>query len=118
MSEREIIGFNEEQMKIIQAYRRDEARYKQKIAELEAANRWIPVSERLPKERQTVIASAYYRNGWEIWKGDPDTIDLGNNNCNVSLPAEYKKNAWYLEDDEEIGGVVTHWRPLPKPPTA
>jgi hypothetical protein len=36
MSEREIIGFNEEQMKIIQSYRRDEARYKQKIAELEA----------------------------------------------------------------------------------
>jgi len=60
------------------------------IAELEAARRWIPVSERLPKEKQSVLAldrtgTAYH---WEYSK------------CLSNI----------------FVGYYTHWMPLPKPP--
>jgi len=60
------------------------------IAELEAARRWIPVSERLPKEKQSVLAldrtgTAYH---WEYSK------------CLSNI----------------FVGYYTHWMPLPEPP--
>ena len=60
------------------------------IAELEAARRWIPVSERLPKEKQSVLAldrtgTAYH---WE-----------------------YSKRLSNI-----FVGYYTHWMPLPEPP--
>ena len=60
------------------------------IAELEAARRWIPVSERLPKEKQSVLAldrtgTAYH---WEYSK------------CLSNI----------------FVGYYTHWMPLPNPP--
>ena len=60
------------------------------IAELEAARRWIPVSERLPKEKQSVLAldrtgTAYH---WEYSK------------CLSNI----------------FVGYYTHWMPLPELP--
>ena len=60
------------------------------IAELEAARRWIPVSERLPKEKQSVLAldrtgTAYH---WE-----------------------YSRSLSNI-----FVGYYTHWMPLPEPP--
>ena len=60
------------------------------IAELEAARRWIPVSERLPKEKQSVLAldrtgTAYH---WE-----------------------YSRSLSNI-----FVGYYTHWMPLPNPP--
>ena len=60
------------------------------IAELEAARRWIPVGERLPEEKQNVLAldrtgTAYH---WEYSK------------CLSNI----------------FVGYYTHWMPLPEPP--
>jgi len=72
------------------------------IAELEAAQRWIPVSERLPEDRVTILAAF---NNREI------------------LTAKYYKyyegfgsveNYWRIEGWHS--GNVTHWMPLPEPP--
>lgn len=72
----------------------------QVIAEQEVVNRWIPVSERLPKENRTVIASTEYgvypearytkEYGWE-WA--------------------YESGADYWKELED----VTAWMPLPIP---
>lgn len=61
-----------------------------RIAELEGERRWIPVSERLPKEKQSVLAldrtgTAYH---WEYSK------------CLSNI----------------FVGYYTHWMPLPQPP--
>ena len=63
---------------------------KARIAELEAERRWIPVSERLPKEKQNVLAldktgTAYH---WE-----------------------YSRSLSNI-----FVGYYTHWMPLPEPP--
>lgn len=68
------------------------------IAELEAAQRWIPVSEGLPKPYEWVL------------------INLPMFNAGVAFysPDGY----WMFEfDDEHISPEkVTLWRPIPKPP--
>jgi hypothetical protein len=68
------------------------------IAELEAAQRWIPVSERLPLLRYSNAVLVYTKSG-ETYSG----LYLGN-------------NEWtgLLHDFRE--GEVTHWMPLPEPP--
>ena len=63
---------------------------KARIAELEAERRWIPVGERLPEERQNVLAldrtgTAYH---WE-----------------------YSRSLSNI-----FVGYYTHWMPLPEPP--
>ena len=71
-----------------------------RIAELEAAQRWIPVSERLP---QIGVRVLFYNNfitnihkGW--FSGDEWTSDIG---------------IFYNGDKLKR---ITHWMPLPEPP--
>ena len=66
------------------------------IARLEAAQRWIPVSERLPKKTDTVLVLA---GGVRV------------------IATYHNKNKWELlwRISSEIYGV-THWMPLPKLP--
>ena len=64
------------------------------IAELEAAQRWVPVSERLPENISNVLI---------LSRGE-------------QLIASYhsKYSLWYVPFVDKP--VVTHWMPLPKPP--
>lgn len=85
------------------------------IAELEAAQRWIPVTERLPevkngddKEYDVVLTYPFSR---EVIVGTwrSDTLD------------ESGKRRWFdcSSDDygpEEVTELVTHWRERPTPP--
>lgn len=71
---------------------RNEARnnLEEYIAELEAAQRWIPVSERLPEERQNVLA------------------------------LDKTGTAYHWEYSRSLSNIFvsdyTHWMPLPEPP--
>ena len=73
-----------------------------RIAELEEAQRWIPVSERLPEDRATVlvafknreILTATYYGHYEGFGGVENYWDI---------------EGWH-------SGEVTHWMPLPQPP--
>ena len=66
-----------------------------RIAELEQAQRWIPVSERLPEEYEEVLVifTGFNFDGG-LWK---------------------KMRVCSIEDWEYIGNP-THWMPLPEPP--
>jgi Protein of unknown function (DUF551) len=74
-----------------------------KIAELESelvqlkeANRWIPVGEKLPSERDTYF------------------LVTGNELVSVGC----YDLAWWGDDDLMLPFEVTHWRPLPEPQEA
>ena len=76
--------------------------YCDRIAELEEAQRWIPVSERLPEDRATILAAFKNR---EI--------------LTASYYEHYKgfggvENYWHIEGWHS--GNVTHWMPLPSAP--
>jgi len=59
------------------------------LAEEHAKHLWIPVTERLPKEEETVLAFGTLGVAWLDWRHD---------------------NKWCCY------GGVTHWMPLPEPP--
>jgi hypothetical protein len=69
----------------------------QRIDELEAAARWVPVGERLPEDNEHVIG-AMMRHGGERW---------------ISYDLRYISPilGWSIYSSE-----VTHWMPLPPPP--
>ncbi len=66
-----------------------------RIAELEAKQRWIPVSERLPEEYEDVLV---------IFTG-----------FNLDGGLWMKMRVCSVEDWEYMGNP-THWMPLPEPP--
>lgn len=72
-------------------------RLNERVAELESAQRWIPVGERLPEDAVTVLVHggcAYYQShdGWfTLMGGDA-----------------HRRIQW----------EVTHWQPLPPPYSA
>ena len=68
-------------------------------ARLKDAQRWIPVSERLPEATEYVYAVVY------------DAID---NTSKVSMLKHYGDGNWFSWDSGRY--VVTHWMPLPEPP--
>ena len=68
-----------------------------RIAELEAAQRWIPVGERLPLLRDSKAVLAFTKSG-ETYSG----MYLGNNEW-TGLERDFRE------------GEVTHWMPLPEP---
>jgi len=79
---------------------------RKRIAELEARNRWIPVSERLPDPETYVLA---VRNNNEVVR---DMAFINDENCWVT-------DCGFLEGDlfgDSDGNVVTHWMPLPDAP--
>lgn len=82
-SENEALNILSEEIKTLRA----------RIAELEAAQRWIPVAEQIPEENE---------EGYLI--------------CNK----DYVYKAWIEEgifrDAEGFSISATHWRPLPEPP--
>ncbi len=71
-----------------------------RIAELEAAQRWIPVSERMPEVNTDVLVAF---------------MDKNPNYCSSGVAWFCSStNNWEIEVDHY--GPVTHWMPIPKLP--
>ena len=67
------------------------------IERLRAERRWIPVGERLPEQHHHVIGwQPDFARAAEVWIGS---------------------SGQWLGGDFEPAGDITHWMPLPKPPT-
>ena len=114
-----------------------------RIAELEAAGRWIPVTERLPEPEKRVllmtrckgrngkicreIMCGFYEDG-NVWCEDSkaawDYEIKREENYDESRDDYRVPEGWFEEllnhiDDYNcvmIGEPVTHWMPLPEPP--
>lgn len=70
---------------------------RKRIAELEAGQRWIPVSERLPEENQQILSTdgkEFYLDYYARWEGKDNP------------PCFCDGLSW----------AVTHWMPLPEYP--
>lgn len=68
------------------------------LAELREANRWIPVSERLPEKEGDYLG--YY------------SLEK------VTFKARYRHGEWSALSNESYSALwrVTHWKPMPEPP--
>ena len=77
--------------------REENAQLRQRIAELEDQQRWIPVSERTPEKdvRVLITNGKSMAVGWVDY--DEKWVDF---------------DCW----DECYSGNTTHWMPLPEPP--
>ena len=62
---------------------------------------WIPVSERMPNDKDFVWCYGYV-SGWTESDGFEAYYDA-------------TRNKWWTVDDEKVG-KITHWMPLPNPP--
>lgn len=100
------------------------------------AQRWIPVSERLPeveteviilaitKTGRKVITTAMYENGKmpngnSIWKWYDIDFNYDEENDEYLIPEGWWEYRHYNPDDiynNAVDDVVTHWMPLPDPP--
>ena len=72
-----------------------------RVAELEEAHRWIPVTERLPEDHDTVLfycRSNYSNIGYHVESAKQWT----------ALPGFYYHGKMYK--------LITHWQPLPASP--
>ena len=68
--------------------------YAEEIAVLQEREKWVPVTERLPDEKQRVLVRCKIVGttaGWRLW------------------------GKW-MTDMGDGGGEITHWMPLPEPP--
>ena len=90
---------------------------------------WISVDERLPNPGAKVIA--YFKNEYRLHRrimamyAPTKTIepDLDDEFCDYDEETDtyYLPCGWYERNEFDdnhysVGGTVTHWMPLPKPP--
>ena len=79
-----------------------------RIAELEAAQRWIPVTERLPEDGNDVLVT---------YLGYTDKKPYSDDVAKWSLELNGYNGGWLWSlDDSDVEVEITHWQPLPQPP--
>ena len=92
----------------------------ERIAELEEKSRWIPVTERLPKEHDSIFARFYGAISWNpgMFLTTSDdviaevTYEDGSRCTKVMRTQDGKWNLGYAPGAKD----VTRWKPLPEPP--
>ena len=84
-----------------------------RIAELEAAQRWIPVSEKLPEQDGSYLVIDESEN---VFNSTFDGI-CGDNGEFGEWSAIYDQHTLgYLESEWNSYSGITHWQHLPQPP--
>ena len=133
---------------LIRALEYDRAQYEKGYFEgkeaAEAERRWIPVTERLPKneaavlilaerrmygipelDRQTVriVATAFHTDGKMNTEDSSYTWDLDGTNAEYDekadsyiVPEGWWERVLYSEEFSAVDDFVPHWMPLPEPP--
>jgi hypothetical protein len=102
-------------------YKRLRSTYLQEAATLtaraekaEAENRWIPVSERLPKKPPD-----YFKDGHWWMVGGEDFIVVDSDGkvyeAHWTYGCSCQNYFWYVNSLTPLTNI-THWRPLPEPP--
>jgi len=87
-------------------------------------NEWISIKDEMPKEHDSIFARFYGTSTWNksMWrKGSNEVIVCvlfsdGNKKITTSKTHD---GTWYNHDFACVdkGAKVTHWMPLPEPPT-
>ena len=80
----------------------------QRVKELEDANRWVSVKERLPGIDDTIL-NTECRFSIDVMIADEDTILI---HCWY----DYGNNHWYSAQFDRLNDEPTHWRPMPELP--
>lgn len=73
-------------------------RLRKELEQVQNAQRWIPVEERLPEQPDNDNKRGWYSVHLE-------------SGCVMTLAFEFDTNRWH-----STGSPVTHWMPLPEPP--
>ena len=89
------------------------------LVDLRMQQRWIPVTERLPKERDSIFKKFYGTNKWTSAMFQTTSDD-------VLVVVSYKDGSKSVKTMRTLDGEwriadgrpwnVTHWMPLPEPP--
>lgn len=72
-------------------------------AYLEGKHNWIPVEERLPEPGKDVL----------VWSSGFDEPMVG---CFKHWNWQRKQHMFYVHNDRNMWGNITHWMPMPQPP--
>ena len=85
-------------------------------AALKEANRWIPVSERLPEKPPD-----YFKDGhWWMVSGEDFIVADSDGKvyeAHWTYGCSHQNYFWYVNSLTPLTNI-THWRPLPEPPEA
>lgn len=109
-------GVDVDKDELIRALNDDRQQYEQGYKDAMERMRWIPVSERLPKNdgRYLVVKLLFDETQW------PDVLSFAKDGEQIDeYDLSCKTDVWYFYDSE-YGYVstdsVTHWMPLPEMP--
>jgi len=80
------------------------------LAQLEQQTQWISVEERLPEVETDVLA-------WVVKGGGKRGVATAGLFFDVGVSTEPVWMGWEQEEPFRNGWKVTHWMPLPSPPT-
>lgn len=80
---------------------------------------WIPVTERLPEEHDSIFAHWYGTDNWNraYWRTTSDTVivTVEFNSGNRVVKTSYTHDGEWYDEKRNSNRKVIAWKPLPKP---